>query len=458
MRRLTLALVPLALAACDHEPAGLVMEELRVSMDVVTAQPQPLPTSPVLVLINNSPGHQVDPHVFGGIASYSDFAAGAQIRYYDFATGMDLAIPTSGNRDQLSDVNAGRIVFTRILPSGDESVMLFDATTGSAPVEVNPVSPGSLSWRSAVAIGGNTIAYVDHGLAADTTGEIVLWDLVLGAATRITDDVDFDQAPAVSSDGNVIVWERCSLTNNCDVAMAVRAGGGWTVSDVAATTAPEGFPDVDDGTVTWTEHTGTDYDIFWRAVGGGAVQQLALAGDQIHGAISGDLITFEGLSGGNTDLFAYHMAEGALYQITNTQGVNESLNDVTVLPGGSPSMHTVRVVWQANDGSDGMNNIYGATFTRRGRSDLRPGLTGREPQLAPGHREQPGCQARRGRVRARRGPGREHRHRLQPDGRLHQRGHGPGGQEDQRVSGEPADPGGERHQGSAGMPIGGNAS
>jgi hypothetical protein len=230
-------------------------------------------------------------------------------------------------------------------------------------VEVNPVSPGSLSWRSAVAIGGNTIAYVDHGLAADTTGEIVLWDLVLGAATRITDDVDFDQAPAVSSDGNVIVWERCSLTNNCDVAMAVRAGGGWTVSDVAATTAPEGFPDVDDGTVTWTEHTGTDYDIFWRAVGGGAVQQLALAGDQIHGAISGDLITFEGLSGGNTDLFAYHMAEGALYQITNTQGVNESLNDVTVLPGGSPSMHTVRVVWQANDGSDGMNNIYGATFT-----------------------------------------------------------------------------------------------
>ena len=324
--------------------------------------PIPLPVTPVSVLINSSPGQQVDPHVDGDIASYSDFGLptfanpAPQVRYYDFRTGADNAIPNGGNYDQLSRVSAGRIVFTRIFPDGSQAVMLFDTSSGGAPVEVNPVAN---SQRGAAAIGGNTIAYVDYDLPGGSMGEIVVWDLAGGFATRVTNDGNIDQNPTVSPDGNVVVWERCPPTSlsNCDIAMAVKSSTGWTVNDVSATAAPEGFPDTNGTVVVWTAHNGTDYDIYWRPVVGGAVQQLALPGDQVHSSIAGDVIAFEGVSGGGTDIFVYHLLDGALYQLTNTPGIQESLNDLTVLPG-----HMIRVVWQANDGADGMNDIHAATF------------------------------------------------------------------------------------------------
>lgn len=353
MRRLILAVIPVVLLACDQQPAGPELGLPLIATDV--AGVVPLPAPPVPVVINSSSGHQVDPHVYGDVAAYTNFASGGELRYYDFGTGADNAIPNGGNRDQLSDVGSGGIVFTRIYADGSEAVMLFDPSSGAGPMEIDPVAG---SARSAVAIGANTVAYVDHLLSGDFTGEIVVRDLVAGPATRLTNDGDIDQAPAVSSDGSVVVWERCPVSSlsNCDVAMAVKAGAGWTVSSVTATPAPEGFPDVDGGTVVWTAHNGTDYDIYWRAVAGGAPQQLELAGDQIHASIADDVITFEGASGGATDLFIYHLADGRLYQLTNTPGIQESLNDVAMLPG-----HTVRVVWQANDGADGTNDIYGAT-------------------------------------------------------------------------------------------------
>jgi hypothetical protein len=359
MRRLLVTLIPLALLACDQQPASPAAEVPLVSMDVTVVHPagvQPLPAPLVPVVINNSPGHQIDPHVNGDIAAYSNQAVGSEIRYYDFGTGADNAIPTAGSNDQLSDVSAGRVVFNRAYGDGSEAVMLFDAASGAAPVEVNPASP---IFRSAAAIGANTIAYVDHLLPGDllNAGEIVAWDLVAGSATRLTNDGNVDQAPAVSPDGNVIVWERCPISLiNCDVVQAVKTTSGWTVSDVAATAASEGFPDTNGSIVLWIADTGAGYDIYWRPVAGGATQQLELAGNQVRPAIAGDVISFEGEGSGGTDLFLYHLVDGALYQLTNTPGVNESLNDVTVLPG-----HIIRVVWQANDGTDGMNDIHGAT-------------------------------------------------------------------------------------------------
>ena len=358
MRRLIVTLIPLALLACDQQPAGPAAELPLVSMDVTAVHVtgiQPLPAPLIAVVINSSPGQQIDPHIDGDIATYSNQAAGSEVRYYDFRTGADNAIPTAGSNDQLSDVNAGRVVFNRVYGDGSEAVMLFDASSGAAPVEVNPARP---SFRSAAAIGGNTVAYVDNLLDNLGAGEIIAWDLVTGSATRLTNDGNIDQAPAVSPDGNVIVWDRCPITSlsNCDVVQAVKTISGWTVSDVTATPAPEGFPSTNGSIVVWIADTGAGYDIYWRPVAGGATQQLELAGNQVHPSIAGDVISFEGDGTNGTDLFLYHLADGSLYQLTNTTGVNESLNDVTMLPG-----HVIRVVWQANDGTDWMNDIHGAT-------------------------------------------------------------------------------------------------
>src|SRR5688572_8754365 len=57
------------------------------------------------------PGDQYDPHVDGDIASYT---SGDEIRYYDFVTGDDLAVPKLPDViDRLSGVSNGRIVYSR---------------------------------------------------------------------------------------------------------------------------------------------------------------------------------------------------------------------------------------------------------------------------------------------------------------------------------------------------------
>jgi hypothetical protein len=54
----------------------------------------------------------------------------------------------------------------------------------------------------------------------------------------------------------------------------------------------------------------------------------------------------------------YVIATNTLFRVTNTPTVDESLNDVSVLPNGN-----VRVVWAADDDVGGNHNVYGRTFS-----------------------------------------------------------------------------------------------
>ena len=58
------------------------------------------------------------------------------------------------------------------------------------------------------------------------------------------------------------------------------------------------------------------------------------------------------------DIYIYVIATNTLYQVTNTAGINESLNDISVLPNGQ-----VRIVWAADDGAASTQNIYASTFS-----------------------------------------------------------------------------------------------
>jgi len=185
--------------------------------------------------------------------------------------------------------------------------------------------------------------------------------LVSGISTRITNDTATDGNPLVSPDGNTVVWEHCpSSLTNCDIWQAVKSGGVWTASAVAATTNPEGNPDTNGSFVVYDSQRAGNSDIFWRATTGGAEFQLQLAGVERNPSIAGHLISFESAATifDTSDIFVYDMSTNLLYQITNTPLVTEQLNGITVLPDGR-----VRVVWSSDEDGADQRNIRAVTFS-----------------------------------------------------------------------------------------------
>jgi hypothetical protein len=88
------------------------------------------------VAIDIGPNDKTDPHVSSDWAAYSSFAS---IRYYQFSTGVDSQIPMGASvNDLLSDISGSKIVFSRATPP-TLAVMVFDAATGLAPIEIDPL-------------------------------------------------------------------------------------------------------------------------------------------------------------------------------------------------------------------------------------------------------------------------------------------------------------------------------
>jgi hypothetical protein len=309
------------------------------------------------VAIDNSSGDQTDPHVDGDLVSYTDTATSA-MRYYRFSTGVDAAIPPGTSIvDILSDVSGNLIAFSRIEPDRN-AIVIFD-TVANTTTELDPHVGSN---RVGAAIGGKTVAFIDMSVG---DGQLNSYDLATNTLQAVGGNSGPNQNPNVSPDGNTIVWEACSTSIvNCDVSKAVRLGSGspFVVSTVANSPDPEGNPDTDGTTIVYDGNlTGnpTGQDIYFVPVAGGPTTQLAIPGNQQNPSIRSGIIAFESktTSNSDSDLYVYVIATNTLYQVTNTPNVNEMLTDVTVLPSGE-----VRLVWSADDGPDGEQNIYGATF------------------------------------------------------------------------------------------------
>lgn len=347
---------------------GTVAAAVLAMALTITPQSGGLLSTPQIV-INDQLGDQFDPHVDQNTAAYSSavdtLASGLiqEIRYYDFPTNKDFAINNTladGGlaNDLLSDVDQGRIVFTRVFPGDRTAIMLFD----SATMSTTELAPAPSTSRIGVALGAQTVAFVDYSLVGDGTGELMVYNLATSSLARLTNDTVFDANPAVSPDGNVITWERCASASNCDVYRALRSGASWSIAPMSSSLLNERSPD-SNGTQIVFERDDlsgpSGSNIVLVPVGGGAETVLEIPGEQYNPSIRGQLVAFESRVGlGNPDLFVVDLATNKIFQITNTPSVSESLNDVTVLPTGD-----VRVVWQANSEIDPANgNIYGATF------------------------------------------------------------------------------------------------
>ena len=314
--------------------------------------------------VDTAPGEQIDPHVSGNVAAYTDQMTGSGvIRYHDFLNPGASGIVPSGDVwdvDQLSDVNGNHIAFDREHADGSRSCMVFDR--GSAlTIEIGQ-GQGTSAW--ATALGSDTVAFVN---TAVNDGDIAVGKISAPDAPLVNVSNSFrkDASPAVSPLGDVVVWGSCEGVTNCDIMKSVRSGGVWgaavTVSDTAGA---ERNPDTDGITVTYDSNRAGALgggDIFFRPISGGTEVQVTFDGLQRNPSISGGVIAFENKPPSATtwDLFVYQISTNTVFQVTDTPSTTEILTDVTTLDNGD-----VRVVWAADDDFfPGQHNIYARTFT-----------------------------------------------------------------------------------------------
>jgi Thrombospondin type 3 repeat len=314
-------------------------------------------------IIDTSPGQQLDPHVSGDLAAYTDENGGAPIiRFYDFLDPAgSSAIPPGapGDSDTLSDVNGTRIAISRQHGDGSRAAMVFDKATSS----VIEIAPGSNHIVFGTALGADTIAFIS---LKSGSSDIMVGSISAPGAplVNLSSSSFFDTSPAVSPAGTAVVWERCTVGfTNCGIMKSTLAGGSWSAAEVVADSAShEQNPDTDGVNVVYDsdrqESVGGP-DIYFQPLAGGDETQLEISGTQRNPSLSQGVMAFESVAPGAlaADLFIYLLATNTVWQVTSTAGVNETLNDVTVLSNGD-----VRVIWAANDGIAGENNIYARTF------------------------------------------------------------------------------------------------
>ena len=304
------------------------------------------------ITINNGVGDQTDPHVNGDLAVYTDANGSSQIRYYNFVTTSDNAVPPApGANDILSDVFGNLITFTRV--SGGTTAMLFDVSTNTVSEIFHETSPAQFS----PVLGGHQVAFIDLNTG---NGDIMVFDLSTnGPPINVSFSADSDDSPTLSPDGTAVVWERC-LGANCGILRSVLSGGMWGAAEVVSDTpSNEGNPDTDGTWIVYDSNrpSATGGDIYFQPLMGGLETQLQLAGEQRNPSMSNGVIAFESDTGtGSADIYVYVIATNTLLQVTNTPSINDTLNDVTVLGNGD-----VRVVWSSNDGPG--QNVYAHTFS-----------------------------------------------------------------------------------------------
>lgn len=312
-------------------------------------------------VVNNGPGDQTDPHVSGALVAYtSEVGGGSEIRYHDLATGQDAPVPSSGSFDFVSDISGGTVVFTRV--TSTSSIFTYDVGTKAPPVEIAPREGAN---RRAAVIGGRTVAWQDFNYRASALEpEIAAFDLEHQTLTRLSDDALLDRTPAVSADGQVIVWSKCQAGGSgCDIWQARAVQGGFLTQQLTGAEGEDIQPDTNGRVVVYastrTVDGVKDRDIHWQPVGGGEERRLALPGVDTNPSISGSLLAFERFDATaaqpNFDIYLYDLETQTLYPLTQTPE-DENLNDLSVAADG-----TVNVVWTVPENGD--FNVHAFTFT-----------------------------------------------------------------------------------------------
>jgi len=336
------------LASITAIPTSLAAHSNVQQTEAVTTTPM-LPGRSFPIKVGG--GNQTSPSVRCNIASYTndDLEGTSAIEYFDFATATTHVVPGNG-LDRLSDTDGQRIVFTQLDATGDR-IALYDIASQTT----NFIGGGG---DSDPAIGGNFVAY-RHGESPTGLGDIIIYDRSTGGYYPLSFNDVQDWWPAVSPDGNVVVWASCqSGQKGCSIYSAAKNSDGTLINIRAvSTTGDNSFPDTNGQLVVYTSERNGENDIYWQRVGGSTEMHLALPGAQRDARISGNLIVFESQTADSSwDVFVYDLASARLFQVTKTPGVSETLRDIVT---GCDGLN--RIVY-AVPGTFGDFDVWGFTF------------------------------------------------------------------------------------------------
>jgi hypothetical protein len=311
--------------------------------------------------INNTPGvDNTDPHVDGNLVSYSSVAVPpGTVHAYDLSAGQDTTIPNSGSFDFLSDVNAGRIVFTRVTPTARD-IALYDTTVSPATLTILD-DPTGTAVRREPRIGGDNVIWLEESSPGGGSS-VVVYNLITGTATPLTDSTANNEAPNISQDGTVVTWtSRASLTSSPAIDDAVYSGGSW-VTHVITTNGSCTSPDTNGIIVVYSCDRGTGDHVYFQPAGGGAEQTIDWGGNGVSPSVAGNFIAFAGLAPGasNHQMYVAELTrdpaptwDGNLYQLTS-QTSDVQVSDISQEADGS-----VTVVWQQQQANLA---VYGFNF------------------------------------------------------------------------------------------------
>jgi hypothetical protein len=330
---------------------GSVLAQAPMPAQVIVPVPGPgLEVN--VVTVNDGAGSQTDPHLSGDWVSYTDNSVyGIRFQNLDLGTASDRLIPRpDGFYDSLSDISGDKIVFARATDNGYVGIYLVQIDPFGNPGPAIEVSPAADAIKYHSVIGGDTIAHQDF---IDPDGTMARSEIALSSisnlaapATRLTNDDLSDQWPAVSPDGDAVVWVKCvGGFQTCDVWRAERTFGVWGApGQVTGAEGNESLPDTNGPVTVYGSTAGGDEDIRWSvkdASGAYVESVLDLPGPQRNPNIAGNLIVFEGSTqlDGHYNIYLYDLATNRLFQVTDTPD-SESLTDVTTSAGG-----LVRIAW-----------------------------------------------------------------------------------------------------------------
>lgn len=347
IRRLIVLFVIAAIGSLSTTPrtraarTNSAVLQQATTISVLPGTPQP---------ISVTTGNQTNPHVACNLATYTndDLEGASSIRYVDFATNTEHVVPGNG-LDRLSDTDGQRIAFTEISETGDH-ILIYDLAA-----QTTTAIPGDHDFQPA--IGGNLIAYVHGSLSTADRFEIRVYDQNTATVTQLTNNSLFDRDPAVSPDGQVVVWRECQPNEtNCDIYAATQTGPGAFTTRLVSGAGNDTSPDTNGQLIAYLSDRSGENDIYIQRVDGSNEMHIAIPGDQRDLRMSGNLLVFESGGLGSFDTFLYDLSTARLYQVTNTPGVDETLSDVVA------GCNGVNRIVYAIPGTFGDFDVWGVTF------------------------------------------------------------------------------------------------
>jgi len=322
----------------------VVLGPLSVNLAAqVFVTPTVKPTPPgQLIVVDNGPGEHFDPHVSGDLVCYTSAINGTYVvQYFNLVTRTGATIPGS-TKDLLCDVRGSTVTFTRVTTT-KSAIFTFDTSTGGQPVEI---APQLVSAREGPGIGDKTIAWQDDIITTNSgSSVIVAYDRTSGLTQQISPPelpLPLNLRPAISPDGSVVVWERCTF-GSCSTWKATLSNGTWTSQQVPSQVqGDQSHPDTDGNVIAYSSHG----EVIWQPVkGSGTEQVLNVPGSSLSPSISGGMISFVAAppNGSARDVALYDLATNVLYNLTQDvlpgDHNDKQLNDISVTPG------KVSVVW-----------------------------------------------------------------------------------------------------------------